>query len=157
MKVRAGTAIARCQTLNNLRLLASLCVALGSGALVAGCTTDTTTGPGSTDAALAVHNESDFAIVELHVTQVGNSDWGPNLLGGSALRPGDSISLAVNCDTYDALLVDDSGVDCQLHSVQLCFSSSDWVIQNNTCAVFATAKAARDAAAATAGSAATTR
>jgi hypothetical protein len=150
MKAGVGTAIARRHAMNHLRLLASLCVALGSGALVAGCGSDS-------NGSLTVHNESDFLIVELHVTQVDNTNWGPNLLGISPLHPGDSVSLGVSCDTYDALLVDEAGVDCQLHSVDLCFNNADWIINNNTCTVFAAAKAARDAAAAKAGSAAAPR
>jgi hypothetical protein len=127
--------------MNNRRFLASLVTALGAAVLVAGCTTDD-----SSD--LNVTNQSDFSIVELHVTQVDNSDWGPNLLGGDTLDPGSTISINVSCDTYDALLVDESGVDCELHSVDLCFSDADWVIRNNTCTVFAAAKAQREAEAA---------
>jgi hypothetical protein len=130
--------------MNHLRL-ASLVAALGSFAFATGC---------ASDATLSVDNQSDFSIVELHVTQVDNPDWGPNLLGNRPLDPGDSITLGVGCDTYDALLVDESGVDCELHSVDLCLNDADWIIHNNTCTVFAAAKAQREAAA-KAGSAAT--
>ena len=80
------------------------------------------------------------------MTSVGNSSWGPNLLDGDILAPGETLTIDVTCSTYDALLVDEDGEDCQLHSVDLCFSDKDWVIQNNTCTVFAAAAAARRAA-----------
>jgi hypothetical protein len=136
----------------DLRLVVSLAAALGSAALVAGCSDS------ASDASLRVENQSDFDIVELHVTSVGSSTWGSNLLGGNPLAPGSSVVIGVSCDTYDALLVDDSGVDCQLHSVDLCLNDAAWIIQNDTCTTFGAAKAAREAEAAkakAAGSAAT--
>jgi hypothetical protein len=135
--------------MKNLRIFACVVAALGSAA-VAGCTSSDS-GP---DAALHVVNRSDFAITEIHVTSVGSSDWGPNLISGDVLLPDETLTVAVECDVYDALLIDEDGVDCQLHNVSLCFSSSDWVIQNNTCVSFLQARAAREAAAkAAAGSA----
>jgi hypothetical protein len=126
--------------MNNLRYFACVAFALGS-LTVAGCSSDS--GPDST---LHVQNNSDFSIVEIRVTSVGNTSWGPNLLGSDVLAPGETLSIDVTCDTYDALLVDESGVDCQLHSVDLCFNNAAWVINNNTCTVFSAAKAAREAA-----------
>jgi hypothetical protein len=117
---------------------------------VTGCS-DGSSGP---DATLEVQNASDFSIVEIHVTSVGSSTWGPNLISGDVLAPGESLTIDVTCDTYDALLVDSDGVDCQLHSVSLCFNDASWVIQNNTCSVFGEAKARREAEAKAAGSAA---
>ena len=105
-----------------------------------GCSSDN--GP---DATLHVQNSSDFSIVEIRVTSVGSTNWGPNLLGGDILAPGETLSIDVTCGTYDALLVDESGVDCQLHSVDLCFSNASWIIHNDTCTVFGAAKAAREA------------
>jgi hypothetical protein len=125
----------------NPRLFVSIVAALGTAALVAGCSS-------SSNASLHVQNRSDFALVELHVTPVGNPDWGPNLLGSTILAPGDSAVIDVSCGTYDALLVDESGVDCQVNGIDLCFNNADWVINNNTCSVFGAAKAAREAEAA---------
>jgi hypothetical protein len=127
--------------MTTLRSLACVAAALGSLA-IAGCTTSS--GP---DATLRVQNSSDFEIVELHLVSVGNPNWGPNLLGNDSLRPGESITLGVNCDFYDALLIDETDVECKLYDLDLCLNDADWVIRNNTCTVFAAAKAAREAAA----------
>lgn len=81
----------------------------------------------------------------MHVTPVDNSSWGPNLLGGDTLNPGEDMNVDTSCGTYDVLLVDESGVDCELHNIDLCANHADFVIENNTCAVFGAAKAARDA------------
>ena len=130
-----------------LRFFALSVAALGLAA-AAGCS-DNSSGP---DATLSVHNESDFAIVEIRVTDVGSSTWGPNLIAGDTLEPGESLTLGVDCGTFDALLIDEDNVDCQLHDVNLCLNDADWVIRNNTCSVFGFAKAAREAAAKAAGS-----
>jgi len=124
----------------NLRLSACLATALAAAA-----TTACTDNNHEADLTLHVQNDSDFSIVEIHVTQVGNPTWGPNLLT-SALAPGDSLVLGINCGTYDALLVDEAGVDCELHDLDLCLNDADWIIRNNTCTVFAAARAAREAA-----------
>jgi hypothetical protein len=136
--------------MKKLGYFACVAAALGSIA-VAGCTSSD---PGP-DASLRVHNNSDFVITQIHVTSVGSLDWGPNLLSGDALFPDESLTIDVNCDTYDALLIDEDGVECQIHRIDLCFSTADWVIENNTCTSFIAARAAREAAAAQAASSAT--
>jgi hypothetical protein len=128
--------------MQNLRIFACVVAVLGSMA-VAGCS-----GDGGNDGAgrLNVHNDSDFAITEIRVTSVGNTTWGPNLISGDILAPGESLTVAVNCDLYDALLIDETGVQCTVHDIDLCFNTADWVIRNETCPVFNIAKAAREAA-----------
>jgi hypothetical protein len=135
--------------MTHLRLIALSLASVGLVA-VTGCSDNN---DNDTSGSLRVQNNSDFGIVEIHVTSVGSSTWGPNLISGDTLAPGDALTLDVSCDTYDALLVDDSGVDCQIHDVDLCLNNADWVINNNTCTVFSAARAAREAAAKASGSA----
>lgn len=123
--------------MRNLRTIACVIAALGA-ITVAGCDDD------DDDAELNVHNNSDFDIVEIHVTSVGSTTWGPNLIGGDVLHPGESLEIDVDCGFYDVLLIDSAGVDCELHDLDLCFTEADWVIENETCAVFGAAKAARE-------------
>lgn len=131
--------------MNNLRFVASLCAVLGSASLI-GCSADVVVDPGPSgpDSILHVENRSDFTVVTLQVAPVGTTGWGPNLLRDGALDPGDSIDLGVACDTYDARLIDETGVDCQLNNIDLCLNDADWIIHNETCVQF------RDAAAAAA-------
>lgn len=96
------------------------------------------------DATITVTNRSDFAIVELYVTQVDSDTWGPNLLSRDLL-PDEQTTIGVTCDTYDLKLIDESDVDCRVHNVDLCLNDRDWVIDNNTCAVFGVAAAQRKA------------
>lgn len=126
--------------MQNLRILACSVAVLGSMA-IAGCSSSDNSG-----GTLRVRNQSDFAITEIHVTSVGSTTWGPNLISGDILAPGETLNVDVSCDTYDALLIDESGAQCTVHDIDLCSNTADWVIQNNTCPVFAIARAAREAA-----------
>jgi hypothetical protein len=104
---------------------------------------------------LVIDNQSDFVIEEVFLTSVDSTDWGPNRLRGDVLFPGETLTLGVGCGFFDALLVDEEGVDCELHDLDLCLNDAVWVIRNNTCTVFGAAakkraeKAAAEAAATT--------
>lgn len=86
---------------------------------------------------MAVRNQSDFQVHELYVTDVGSATWGENLLRGDVLFPGESMTLGIECGTYDALIVDETNAECEVHDLDLCFDDADWIIRNNTCSVFA--------------------
>lgn len=109
--------------------LAPVLASLALATVATGCIID----DGSS---LEVRNESDYTIDELYLTDVGSQSWGRNLLGGDGLFPGESISLGADCGTYDAMLIDETGVSCEVHDIDLCLNDALWVIRNNTCAVF---------------------
>ena len=89
------------------------------------------------DATLEVVNESDFAITDIYLTEVDNRDWGPNLIGGDVLLPDESIVLVdIQCDYYDAQLIDEDDVACELYNLDLCLNDATWVVRNNTCSVW---------------------
>jgi hypothetical protein len=100
------------------------------------------------DSSLMVENRSSFEIHEMYVTSVHSSTWGGNLLRGDVLFPGDSTYISLGCDTYDAMLIDETGAVCEVSSIDLCFESADWIIRNNSCSVFQARAAAAAAAAA---------
>jgi hypothetical protein len=114
------------------RLLAPLFVAAAVGCS-GSASVDVGPEPG---ASLTVVNDSDFVIYEIYLTEVDNPDWGPNLLRGDVLFPDEEFVLGVPCDFYDALLVDEEGVDCEIHDIDLCLNDAVWVIRNNTCTIF---------------------
>lgn len=92
---------------------------------------------GGNDARLTVVNRSDFVIEEIYLADVGDPSWGPNLLQDDALFPDERLILSVSCGFYDVLLIDEDGVDCQLHDIDLCLNSATWLIRNDTCTTFA--------------------
>lgn len=92
---------------------------------------------------LTVTNSSDFSIIEMHVTGVNDPSWGPNLLAGNELLPGEQTTVDTSCGTYDVMLVDETNVSCEVDAIDLCANSADFVITNNTCAAFRLAAAAK--------------
>lgn len=118
---------------------------LASLALLAlgGCVVTTTD---DLDSSLFVSNDSDFEIHEMYVTEIESPTWGPNLLSGSILFPGQDMQLALDCNTYDAMLIDETGAVCEIQGVDLCFDDADWIITNRSCAVFEARAAAMAAA-----------
>ncbi len=117
--------------------------------LIAALSTAAAACTSSSSATLHITNNSDFAITEMHVTPTDSSSWGPNLLHGDTLNPGEQMAVDTSCGTFDVLLVDESGVDCQLNSIDLCANDRDFVIDNSTCSVFVAARAAQSQGSAT--------
>lgn len=103
------------------------------------------------DASLTVYNESSFVIEEIYLTEVNSPTWGRDLLGNDVLYPGESLALGVDCAYYDALLIDETGAECEIPDLDLCFNDAQWVIRNNSCDVFSAAARARAAEAAARG------
>jgi hypothetical protein len=99
---------------------------------------------------LTVTNSSDFTITEMHVTQTTNISWGPNLLAGDVLLPGEHTTVTASCDTYDVMLVDSTNVTCEIDNIDLCLNSANFVITNSSCAAFRQTPAAQMPAAPTA-------
>jgi hypothetical protein len=123
--------------MHNFRFAAPVFALLASAAVMSGCTDDAT---------LKVDNQSDFSIVDLRVAPVGTTTWGANLLSDGDLQPGETITLGVSCDTYDAQLIDETNVTCTIQDLDLCANDSLWVIRNDTCTAFQAAAKARAAA-----------
>jgi hypothetical protein len=122
-------------------VLASCVAAALACSVVAGCASDTTVIGGAT---LRVVNESDFVITEIYLAPVGFPEWGPNLLGGDVLFPGEEFVLGAGCDFYDALLIDEDGVPCEIFDVDLCLNDALWVIRNDTCTIFEATRKQRE-------------
>lgn len=84
------------------------------------------------DSSLTIENESTYDIYEVYLTEVGSRDWGPDLLRGT-LRPGDYLVIDyIECGNYDALVVDDTDLPCELRNFRLCFDDAVWVITDRT-------------------------
>jgi hypothetical protein len=86
------------------------------------------------DADLTIHNHSSAVLTAVHVAHVDDHRWGPNLLP-QALYPGEDLVIHdVECGRYDVLVVDERGVDCELHDFWLCFEDGGWEVTNATLA-----------------------
>ena len=111
--------------------LSTLAFSLG----LAGCIVVEDTGPvddTTNDSTLTIENDSNYALKEIRVTEVDNPSWGPNLMGGDVLLPGESITVELVCNTYDVLVVDQDDFSCELNNLDLCFDDAVWPITNST-------------------------
>ena len=88
-------------------------------------------------ASLMVHNHSDYVLTAVHVADVGNPHWGPNLLPDVLYPSEDLVIHDLDCGAYDVLVVDDNGVRCRLHYLDMCFHDEGWVVTNATLAACA--------------------
>lgn len=83
------------------------------------------------DSSLTVANDSDYVLLELHVAEIDDPTWGPNLIP-EALYPGEQVEIILDCGDYDVLIVDELGASCELYDLDLCFDDAIWVIDNFT-------------------------
>ena len=99
------------------------------GALVAtGCTV-TTSDDDSSDASLKIVNDETFDIENIYISPSG-FDQSDDILGGIPLDNGDSITVSVQCDTYDIEIIDPIS-DCYISEYSLCGTDDEWDITDS--------------------------
>jgi hypothetical protein len=80
-------------------------------------------------ASVKVVNKSDWTIVELYLSPVNDTKWGPDQLGEETIKPGDTYTLTdVPCDNWDVRLVDEDKDVCIVEDVDICAASETWTI-----------------------------
>jgi hypothetical protein len=83
------------------------------------------------DSELRIENESSVVIESIYVAQIDSSSWGPDLLGGEILFPGEGFTIELGCDAYNVMVVDELGTECMLESLDLCFEDATWFVTNS--------------------------
>jgi hypothetical protein len=84
------------------------------------------------DSSFTIDNESSYVLVAVYIAEVGDPTWGPNLIP-EALYPGDSLVITdIECGDYDVLVTDETGVDCELGNIDLCFDDDGWTVTDVT-------------------------
>lgn len=85
---------------------------------------------------LTIENQSSYAFIEINLSPVSASSWGADILGNDILSPGQAVEISgIECDDYDARIVDDEGDECIVEAVDLCFDDQSWVIDDDTLAL----------------------
>jgi hypothetical protein len=94
-------------------------------------------GGGGGDSTLTIENDSDFVLTEVQIAAIDDPTWSGNLLS-DVLFPGESLTVVdIDCGTYDVMVVDETGVECVLTDLDLCFTDGVWSVDNfmlDTCA-----------------------
>jgi hypothetical protein len=81
------------------------------------------------DATIKVINQSKWEIQHMYLSNVADTEWGPDRLGDGVLTSGDSFTLtAIPCASYDVLVVDEDADECIIEAVDLCEDNSFWKI-----------------------------
>lgn len=101
----------------------------GIALVASGCVIHT--GDGA-DSSFTIENDSDFAFAAIYITEVDNPDWGPDVLDGQWLYPDEAVTVFLDCDIYDSLIVDEHGHECELFDIDLCFDDATWRVTNGT-------------------------
>ena len=92
------------------------------------------------DATFTISNQSSYFLDEIHLAPIDSRSWGADLV--DTLAPGEDLVITdIRCDTYDVLVVDETGVECTLQSIDMCANDDHWVIDDFTLDVCAFAPA----------------
>jgi hypothetical protein len=84
------------------------------------------------DSTLTIDNDSSYVLEEIRLAQVDTPSWGPNVVP-DLLYPGESVTVYdIRCDYYDVLVVDETGLECVLYDLDLCFSDRRWIVSDST-------------------------
>lgn len=126
-----GPEVALWGAMRSSLVLSGLLAALASGCFYVDGPAPSGPGP-SSGGTITIDNASSYVLTEIRVTQVNNTNWGPNMLGSDVLYPDERLTVSVRCATYDVLISDEAGRDCVLTDLDLCFSDQLWVIDNST-------------------------
>jgi hypothetical protein len=81
---------------------------------------------------LTVENRSSYWIDELHIAHVSDPSWGPDLVDGSLAPGDDAVIYDIACGRWDVMVVDETGVQCELNNLDLCFDDGVWTIDDVT-------------------------
>jgi hypothetical protein len=88
------------------------------------------------DATFIISNRSSYFLDEIRLAPIGSANWGPDLV--DSLAPGEDLVIrGIACDTYDILVTDETGVDCELGNIDICVDTDGWVVDDlilDTCA-----------------------
>jgi hypothetical protein len=82
---------------------------------------------------ITVQNDSTFTIAAVQVAPAGSFTFGNNLLS-RALAPGDSLTMVLDCNTFNVQVTDSAGRSCQLAGLDLCFSDAIWHVSDTVLA-----------------------
>ncbi len=103
---------------------------IATATLSGGCFIVADDDPG--DSTLTVANRSSYWLDELYIAHVNDASWGPDLIAGSLPPGSDVIIYDIVCGRYDVLVVDETGVECELANLDLCFDDDLWVVDDVT-------------------------
>ena len=80
---------------------------------------------------LTIVNNSGWELRHVYLSDPGNDNWGPDLLNGVVIRPGDSYTLNFACGQAQVKVVTEDKDGCFLSNVVSCSAGAQWTITSD--------------------------
>ena len=105
----------------------SFAASLMAGVLATGCTVTTSSDDDGTNTSITIDNEESFPIDNIWISPTG---WAQSddVLEGVPLDPQTTITVALDCGTYDVEILDDTSTYCYISAYDVCGSNDTWVL-----------------------------
>jgi hypothetical protein len=79
------------------------------------------------DQSFSLHNRSSLSLIDVRMQPMDAVGWGPNLLAGDWLEPGDTLVVdEMACDAFDLRVVVHGGASCVYHNLWMCMADLHW-------------------------------
>ncbi|TAH18366.1 MAG: hypothetical protein EAZ08_11505 [Cytophagales bacterium] len=83
---------------------------------------------------IKITNGSSWDIDNIYFSPVDKSSWGADILGSDEiLEPGESITVLVDCATWDVKFVAEDDAECIVEDLDICEEEGTWTIDDLGC------------------------
>lgn len=83
---------------------------------------------------IKIINKSSWDIDHIYFSPVDKETWGNDILGSDAiLEPNETITVLVDCETWDVKFVAEDGAECIVADLDICEVEGTWTIDDIGC------------------------
>jgi hypothetical protein len=83
---------------------------------------------------IKIINKSNWAIDNIYLSPTNKASWGADILGSDeVLEPNESITILVDCATWDVKFVAKDAAECIVKDLDICEQEGSWTIDDLGC------------------------
>jgi len=83
---------------------------------------------------IVITNNSNWDIDNIYFSPVDEQSWGADVLGSDAiLEPGESVTVMVDCATWDVKFVAEDDAECIVEDLDICEIAGTWSVDDLGC------------------------
>lgn len=83
---------------------------------------------------IKIINKSTWAIDHIYFSPTDKATWGADILGSDeVLEPGESVTVLVDCATWDVRFLAQDGAECITEDLDICEVEGSWTIDDLGC------------------------
>lgn len=83
---------------------------------------------------IKIINKSNWAIDNIYFSPTDKASWGADILGSDeVLEPNESITVLVDCATWDVKFVAEDDAECIVEDLDICEEEGSWTIDDLGC------------------------